>query len=366
MESTAKGIGNFFHRQWTKAIEKESGYTPVFVAWYEIDMYQIPFTSTKEKFNFVESMTPIEKSYFELGATLEGINWYRNKKHTESYDSWRMECEFPTTPQEAFQSTGRRAHAPQYTLQMRKFCKEPKYIGELIADAQFGEAAIDTSLKFTEMKGGTLYLWNLPDRNSNITNRYIVSMDIGGRTPNADWSVISIIDRYWLLEGGVEECIGTYRFHLDQDLAVWKAVQTARYFCNALLVIESNSLNSKGTEGDHSLTILDEIKHIYHNIYVRTDPQKIKEGAPARFGFQTTSSSKTDLVTQMNKRFREMLHIERDARAIDEADCFEIKENGSYGATIGEHDDIYMSRAIGLKASQISDFPRVIKKRKKN
>lgn len=362
MESTAKGIGNFFHREWTKAINNESGYTPVFVSWYEIDMYQKQFTNHKEQLSFITSMTPLEKSYFKMGATLEGVNWYRNKKHTESYDTWRMGCEFPTTPQEAFQSTGRRAHSPEYTTQMRKHCSMPKYIGELHADAQFGTAAINSSLKFEETPNGTLNLWAMPERDTNISNRYIVSMDIGGRTTNADWSVISVIDRYWLIDGGVEECIGTYRFHLDQDLAVWKAVQTARFFCNALLVIEANSLNSKGTEGDHTLTILDEIKSIYTNLYIRTDPQKIKEGAPARFGFYTTSSSKTDLVTQMNKRFREMLYIERDSRAIDEAEYYEIKEDGTYGAVIGEHDDIYMSRAIGLKASQISDYPKQIRK----
>ena len=59
----------------------------------------------------------------------------------------------------------------------------------------------------------------------------------------------------------------------------------------------------------------------------------------------------------MNKRFREGGYIERDVRALDEADVYEIKENGTYGAVEGAHDDIYMSRAIGLKASQITPKP---------
>ena len=84
-----------------------------------------------------------------------------------------------------------------------------------------------------------------------------MSVDIGGRSDGADWSVISVIDRYFLMEGGVEECIGTWRGHLDQDLVIWKAVQIAKFFNSALLVPESNSLDMKGDEGDHSLTILD-------------------------------------------------------------------------------------------------------------
>ncbi len=74
------------------------------------------------------------------------------------------------------------------------------------------------------------------------------------------------------------------------------------------------------------------------------------------YGFFTSRASKTDLVNQMNRRFRECGHIERDARALDEADHYEIKDDGTYGAVVGEHDDIYMSRAIGLKASDVINY----------
>ncbi len=360
MESTAKGVGNFFHREWVKARNGESGYRPVFVAWYEIPLYRLPFASEAACRTFAASLTEHERYCFGLGATLEAIHWYRTKKHTESYDDWRMGCEFPTTPEEAFQSTGRRAHPPRYVSQMRLYTRPPKYRGDLFADASSGRQAIDGSLRFVETTGGELWLWALPEEEFRMTNRYVVSMDIGGRSDQADWSVISVIDRYWLSEGGVEECIGTFRFHLDQDLAVWKAVQLARYFHNALLVVEANSLNAKGTEGDHTLTILDEIKDYYDNLYCRTDPQKIREGAPLRYGFFTSAASKTDLVNQMNKRFRETGYIERDARALDEADYYEVREDGSYGAVAGEHDDIYMSRAIGLKASSQLPLPHLV------
>lgn len=360
LESTAKGVGNYFHREWQKAVRGESGYVPVFVAWYEIEMYSSEFVDDDQRAAFIRSLTDKEKYYFEIGATLEGIRWYREKKRLESYDDWRMGCEFPTTPDEAFQSTGRRAHAPEYILRMRQYLCPPVYMGEMYADARSGKGAIGRSLEFREHPGGSLWLWALPDRETPIRRRYIVSVDIGGRSDGADWSVISVIDRYFLMEGGVEECIGTWRGHLDQDLVIWKAVQIARYFNSALLVVESNSLDVKGDEGDHSLTLLDEIKDFYPHLYSRTDPQKIREGAPARYGFHTNTATKTDLVNQMNKRFRECGHIERDARALDEADCYEVKPDGTYGAVDGEHDDIYMSRAIGLKASQLLDPPAYI------
>ncbi|MFI3314751.1 MAG: terminase [Rikenellaceae bacterium] len=353
MESTAKGVGNYFHRQWQKATRGENGYKPLFVAWYEIEIYSKPFTSKAERDKFIASMSDEEMEIFKLGATLEAINWYRAKKHGDSYDDWRMACEFPTTELEAFQSTGRRAHAPNYIAQMRKYCKEPIFKGEMFADSQTGKGAIDKSLHFEECEGGDFWVWALPDTKEHFRDRYVVSMDIGGRTKIADWSVISVIDRLWRRKEGVEECIATYRFHLDQDLAVWRAVQVATFYSKALLVVEANSLNSQSTDGDHSLTILDEIKDVYPNLYCRSDPQRIVEGLPLMYGFFTSRASKTDLVNQMNRRFRECGYIERDVRALDEADCYEIKDDGSYGAVVGEHDDIYMSRAIGLKASDM-------------
>lgn len=355
MESTAKGIGNFFHRAWQDAAGGKSGYEPVFVAWWEIEIYQTPFDSREQMAQFVASMSDQEKRLFEIGATLEGIAWYREKKYSENLDDWRMACEYPSTAAEAFQSTGRRAHNPLYVERMRRFCREALFIGDLFADVAFGKEAIGASLRFVEHNGGLLRLWAKPEQ--GYKNRYIVSVDIGGRSDGADYSVISIIDRYWLSDGGVEECIGTWRGHLDQDLVIWKAVQIARWFDNALLAVERNSLDTKGSEGDHSLTILDEIKDYYPNLYYRIDSQKIKEGLPPMYGFHTNKSTKTDLVTKMNRRLREQSYIERDSRALDEADWYEIKPDGTYGAIDGQHDDIYMSRGIALLVSESMPTP---------
>ena len=76
-----------------------------------------------------------------------------------------------------------------------------------------------------------------------------------------------------------------------------------------------------------------------------------------KYGFHTNAASKTDLVTQMTKRLREILYIERDKRALDEIEWYELKPDGGYGAVDGKHDDIYMSRAIILKVSQLMDMP---------
>lgn len=360
LESTAKGIGNYFHRTWKGAEEGKNGFRPCFVAWFEIDMYWRAFRDERDRAKFIASMSAEEWERWDLGATLEGLHWYRYELSVMQSD-YRMKQEFPSTPQEAFATTGRYVHSPADIDFLRKGCREPKFVGTLMATTAYGSEAIDESLRFVADSNGSLQLWAMPDKERRVLHRYVVSMDIGGRSDSADWSVISVTDRYMLTMGGVEECIGTWRFHLDQDLAVWRAVQLAKFFNNALLVVERNSLDTKGTEGDHSYTILDQIIPYYNNIYYRDDPTKIKEGLAPHYGFLTTRATKMDLISHMQMRLRDKAYIERDMRMLDECAWFEMKEQGDvYGAIDGEHDDIYMSRAIGLKVSSVWDMPKEI------
>lgn len=360
LESTAKGVGDYFHRTWLEAEAGESGYTPVFVAWFEMSEYWEAFRNEEEKVRFIQSMTDKELYRFECGATLEGLKWYRAERKEQPSD-WIMQEEFPSTPEEAFISSGRLVFDASDIRQMLKFTSDPVFVGELSADALYGPRAIDSSLHFTPNIAGALYLWAMPDKEKNVSNRYIVSMDIGGKSDKADWTVISVIDRYMLLKGGHEECVGTWRFHLDQDLAVWRAVQLARFFNNALLVVEFNSLDAKTTEGDHTLTILDEIVGQYANIYYRDDPTKVREGLATHYGFHTNQASKRDVITQLARRLRDKTFLENDKRMLDECAVYEQKANSaSFGALDGCHDDILMSRGIGLKVSTTMELPMLI------
>ena len=45
---------------------------------------------------------------------------------------------------------------------------------------------------------------------------------------------------------------------------------------------------------------------------------------------------------------REHLYVERDQRCLNEFLTYERKKNGAYGAIDGKHDDLLMTRAIGL------------------
>jgi len=367
-ESTAKGVGNYFHRSWQRAVSGESGYDPVFVSWFDIERNRKKI----EDFNkFIDRMNDYDHFLWGLGATLEGINWYNDFLNSELMgDHWRMKSENPSTAEEAFQSTGRRAFSPLYVLQARRTCIEPFYKGELYGDGVKGVEALK-NIRFDNYNGGELYVWGMPDNSLNVKNRYCAFVDIGGRNDKADWSIISVFDRYWSIDGGIPERVATWRGHLDQDLVAWKAAQIAKWYNEALLAVETNSLKTQKSEGDHFLTVLDEIAPYYDNLYARIDPEKINQGVPVKYGFHTNMSTKPMIIDTLNAALRDTLYVERDSRACDEMDYYEIKNNGSYGAVEGQHDDIVITTAGALwLAIKYMDMPvvieeKLVKKKKK-
>ena len=72
--------------------------------------------------------------------------------------------------------------------------------------------------------------------------------------------------------GGVPEVVAQWYGHIDHDLLVWKSAQIASYYNKALLVIESNTLETEDTDGEHTEYILETLNGVYPNLYSRTDP----------------------------------------------------------------------------------------------
>lgn len=345
-ESTAKGIGNYFHREWLRAKdpEQESEYRPVFLAWFYDDDYTLPI---KDYDKFISSMNAYEHYLFELGATLEAIAWYRKKKKGQ-LDEWRFKSEFPSTDIESFQSTGHRFYPVELTQKLRRTCSSPAYIGEVIGKAILGQKECLNDLHFSERDNGQLKVWSLPAEREEVTERYVVVVDIGGRSSKADNSVICVFDRYWMSEGDVPEVVAEWAGHIEHYKLAWMAAQIAKYYHNALLVFESNTYEMEGTEGDHSQFILDEIAEHYPNLYVRPTPaDKVKEDAPVRYGFQTNRSTKPLVCDFMLKQLDTDPYIEHCSEAVDEFETFEVHD-GKLDAVEGCHDDRHITRAIGL------------------
>ena len=193
-----------------------------------------------------------------------------------------------------------------------------------------------------------LLVWKLPD-GQQVTRRYVVSVDIGGVSDKADFSVITVFDRYWMMElGGVPEKVARWKGHISHGQLAWIATQIAAFYDNALLIFESNTLETDKTEGDHLEYILNEIAGAYRNLYCRNSAEVIRDKVPAKWGFHTNVSSKTMVMDNLETMLNTNGYIEHDAETCEEMSTYEIKDNGSLGAVDGFHDDNLMSTAIGL------------------
>lgn len=347
-ESTAKGVGNFFHREWLRASQKDSlsAFVPVFVAWFDIDIYAEPIDDLPD---FIRSLTPDEWQMFADGATLEGINWYR-RKSLEYNDHWRFVSEYPSTPAEAFQSSGHPFYNLEDVQRLGQNARPPKFVGELSAFDPYGTARALCGIKFKKDPRGNLQVWKKPDTEQRVSERYVCVMDIGGMSQLSDRSVICVLDRYWMAQGGVPEVVAEWCGHIAHYRLAWIAAQIATWYHNALLIIESNTFESHRTEGQHNEFILDEIARFYPNLFCRTSPEQIAQGVPSRWGFHTNRSTKTMVCDHQRKALENDLYVERSEQAVFEHQTLEIKPNGEIGATEGCHDDRHITRAIGVWA----------------
>ena len=387
MESTGKGAGSFFDEEYHAAKRGESQYKSIFVPWYEIEQDSLPFKSDSKREEFAQWLydnrdNPNRNSFreesgrylwflWQQGATLEGINWYVNERKGKSSFAV-MASENPTTDIEAFAYAGERVFDRMLVDRFTNGCKPPLEVGDVYADLDVGKKALQ-GLRFKEDKQGMLWIWAHPeiDPEEKVTDRYLTVVDVGGRSHKADWSVIVVFDRLFMAEGGKPVVVAQWYGHIDIDLLAWKAAQVASYYDNSLLVIESNTLEThdkeRDVDGDQSQFILNQIKEVYPNLYARKQPEEaIIEGAPKRYGFHTNVATKPMIISTLVKVIREQMYVERDERCLEEYINYEKRNNGSFGAIVGKHDDLLMTRAIGLHVCFFEmDIPKIVPIQKK-
>jgi len=99
LESTANGLGNFFHKKWREAERGQSDYIAIFVPWFWQDEYRRPIAAD---FRMTEEEEEYSTSY---GVEPDQIAW-RRLKISELGDPLLFKQEYPATAQEAFVTTG--------------------------------------------------------------------------------------------------------------------------------------------------------------------------------------------------------------------------------------------------------------------
>ena len=286
---------------------------------------------------------------WESGATLEGINWYRYKRRDFSTYA-QMANEAPSNDVESFQSAGSHVFDIYQVEALRKYCRKPAECGHLVSNDR-RDAGVLKGIRFVKSAIGNLLIYERPDK-SPVSNRYVVSVDIGGVGPNSDYHSVRVMDRLMMMPdyGGIPQIVAEMHYHCKRDDLVFDAVRLAKWYNDALLVIESNTLEmQQNSEGDGSQYVLDKAAEIYGaHLYCReSPPEDITDGVPRKWGFHTNAKTKPLILDFAQWAISERAWDEPSEHCLDEFSMYVI-EAGKYTAPKGKHDDILMSTCILL------------------
>jgi len=336
LESTANGVGGYFYKMWQEAIRGENDFVPVFLPWFTDKNYTRPFKSVKDKEVFTELVNAmyvndkgeeIHTYYWSLmndfGVTLEQINWYDYTKRNKCQNSDDiMKQEYPSTPDEAFISTGRPVFNGRALTKYKKHTKEPIKVGNLVVS--------NGEIVFIDDPKGFIKIWKEPSKDMF----YSVGADVAEGLAKGDFSSAHVGDTNF-------EVVATWHGHIDPDLYGEELVKLARYYNNAYLGIENNN---------HGLTTLHKVKNLeYWNIYYTKNYDKLTEKITQKMGWSTTVRTKPLMIDKLAEYIREFYIGIFDDLTVSELLTYIREENGSTNAQEGCHDDTVMSLAILLQ-----------------
>lgn len=139
LESTAKGVGNYFHEQWQKAESGASDFIPIFVPWFWQPEY---VSELREDFEKTEEEEELQRLY---KLTDYQLAWRRLKIvefTTGGMDGQILfKQEYPCNPIEAFQNTGADSFITPELVMVARKC-EVEAMGPLLIGvdpARFGD-----------------------------------------------------------------------------------------------------------------------------------------------------------------------------------------------------------------------------------
>jgi hypothetical protein len=183
---------------------------------------------------------------------------------------------------------------------------------------------------FSEMKEGSLQLWEYPSFNDT----FIIAADVAqGVGKDYSCAIVMTPDR---------RIVAMYRNNRIDPTEFGEVLfYLGRYFNNALLCVESNSI------GLATLLRLDQMRYV--NLYYQTRIADLSSSDGNRPGFKTTMASKPQIIGLLQNAINEDDIYIPSKVIIKELKTYISKDSGKMEAMAGCHDDTVMSCAMGLE-----------------
>jgi hypothetical protein len=333
-QSTANGVGGEFYERCQKAMDPATaeGWEFVFFGWLE-DLNNSLDTSRYDPVALQRTLDKEEHTLHEMhSATLGQLAWRRWKIRTAfngHVDAFHQE--YPTTPDEAFLTSGRPA------LTLSTLVRMPVWQEPLVGELQEVEEYPKPKLKFVPRDFGALVIGKKPDP----ARAYVIGADPSkgidvsddGRGTDPDWSVAGVLD----LETG--EQVAQLRERIRPVPFAEYIALLGKLYNWAFIVPEANDAGF--------IDALLRTNYPLERIYTRRrDPTDRRSAQPQDIGFETTGTTRPWLISALDDAMRETAIIIRSPIAQQECRTFVIKPNGKMEHQTGCHDDCVMMLAL--------------------
>jgi hypothetical protein len=226
--------------------------------------------------------------------------------------------EYPSTAEEAFVVSGKNVFNVEKLNKLET--KAPKSLREFDI----------TMSSWEEKREGNLSIWESP----GFDQKFIIGADVALGV-GQDYSAAVVLNKE-------RQVVAVYRDNrVDPAMFGRDLFYLGRYYNNALLAVESNSM------GISTLQKLKEMKYV--NLYYQTQIANLTDEDGVRLGFRTTSASKPAIISNLKN------WIDNDEVAIWSSDIvgelrdYVSDDKGKTNASRGSTDDTVMSLAIAAE-----------------
>ena len=314
VESTANGMSGIFYDTWMGAVAGTNGFTPFFSPWFDSEEYRRP-VPTWGMDGYTEDELKLKELY---GLDDEQLCFRRERIALNGYDAF--EVEYPSTPEEAFKSSG----LPVFNLTTLHEMLKKSY--QPIKRMQVDGSSV------TENPHGALKVFV----EKELGQRYTIGADVANGT-KGDYSVAQVLDAK------------------GQQVAVWRSNQVdpdffasilntlGRYYNQARIIIERNN---------HGLLPATRLAKdfAYPNMFTDVREDEVWDRDTPKLGFFTSAQSKPLIIDKVREALRK-----REINIVDEVTLKEMQNytmtpDEKMEAEVGCHDDCVMALAFAVHA----------------
>jgi len=320
IESTANGMGNYFHKRWLKAKEGNGYWIPLFLPWTDDPEYRLP---VPEDFKLTVEERKLKRKH---GIDNEQIMWRRISIEDDcDGDVEKFKQENPIDEDEAFLISGTpyfdRASLNRYEHGLKPPIKE----GDI--ELENGHPVLN------EFENGPWRIWKSPVDGVS----YVIGADVAGGGAK-DFSTAHVVDPATL------EVVATYRAKVDPHQFARQLKWAGLAYNKALLAVERN--------GEGRATVLKLVNDLhYPRMFFHQTEENWNGGVQQSWGWVTSRKTRPAMIAQLRALLREDQVKMYDDRTMTDLKSF-VRVDGTKiaEAAVGAWDDCVMSFAIACSS----------------